>query len=261
MIKRTPTNIHKLPDPIVRAVMNDPYDAGKADISTTRLINPPQLETLRYRYRDKITEDVSERIWTMLGQAVHVIAERSAGPNVIAERRYFGEMEGWVISGAVDLIEDTAVIDYKVTSVWTYLYKSRIEEWTAQGNVNRWLIYQQPEHPEITELKNILILRNWEKRDMKRADYPTVQIVTQPLELWPLEKAEAYVRERVLLHQKARLAKDEEMPPCSPEDRWENKDKNKFMRCEDYCPAKMFCQQLKKEPTPDALEPSDPTPK
>ena len=243
------TNIHNLPGPIVRAVTNDPYNSGHADISTTRLINPPQVETLRYRHRAEIVEDVSERIWTMLGQAVHVIAERSAGKDVISEQRYFAPMEGWIVSGAVDLIEGSALIDYKVTSVWTYIYQSRIEEWTAQGNVNRWLIYQQEKHPEITKLENILILRDWAKRDMKRADYPQVQIVTQPLELWSMEKAEAYVRERVLIHQKARDAKDEEMPKCSNEERWENK--GRFIRCEEYCPAKKFCHQFKNEPRPD----------
>lgn len=255
MIRRVPTNIHKLPSPIVRAILNDPYDAGKADISTTRLISPPQIETLRYRHKDEIVEDVSERIWTLLGQATHVIAERAADEKVISEKRFFATMEGWTVSGAVDLIEGTTLIDYKVTSVWTYIYKSRIEEWSAQGNVNRWLAAQNG-ITNLDKMENILILRDWAKRDAgKKADYPQVQIVTQPLEVWPMEKAEAYVRERVLLHQKARASKDEDMPPCSVEDRWENK--GRFIRCEDYCAAKNFCSQFKREPKPDALKRSD----
>lgn len=250
MIKKIPTNIHNLPSPIVRAILNDPYNAGKADVSTTRLINPPQLETLRYRHRDEIIEDVSERIWSLLGQATHTIAERSADNTVISEKRYFAEMEGWTVSGAVDLIEGTTLIDYKVTSVWTYIYGSRVEEWTAQGNVNRWLAYQNG-LKTLDKMANILILRDWAKRDVgKRPNYPAVQIVTQPLEMWPIEKAEAYVRERVKIHQLARAAKDEEMPPCSAEERWENRSKGLFMRCEEYCPAKAFCHQFKREPKP-----------
>ena len=245
MIRRVPTNIHNLPSPIVRAIMNDSYDAGKADISTTRLISPPQLETLRYRYRDKITEDVSERIWSMLGQATHVIAERSADKTVISEKRYFANMEGWVVSGAVDLIEGNTLIDYKVTSVWTHIYKSRITEWTAQGNVNRWLAYQNG-LTNIDAMENILILRDWAKRDVGKKDYPAIQIVKQPLELWPIEKAEAYVRERVLLHQVARKATDEELAPCSDEETWLNSKTLKRHRCADYCPAKAFCNQFKK---------------
>jgi hypothetical protein len=212
------------------------------------MINPPQLETLRYRHRDEIVEDVSERIWTLLGQATHIVAERAADSTVISEKRYFAQMGGWTLSGAVDLIEGTTLIDYKVRSVWTYIYKSRIAEWTAQGNINRWLAHQNGV-THIDKMANILILRDWAKREVgKRKDYPAVQIVTQPLELWPLEKAEAYVAERVRLHQIARAAKDEEMPRCSDEDRWENK--GRFMRCESYCPAKAFCHQFKNEPVP-----------
>lgn len=244
MIRRVPTNIHKLPSPIVRAIMNDPYDAGHADISTTRLINPPQVETLKYRYKDQIVEDVSERIWTLLGQATHVIAERAADGTVISEKRFFARMNGWTVSGAVDLIEGTTLIDYKVTSVYTYIYKSRIEEWTAQGNVNRWLAAQNG-LTTIDKMENILILRDWAKRDAGRKDYPQVQIVTQPLEVWPIEKAEAYVRERVLLHQKARGSEDKDMPACTDDEMWINEKTGKRNRCEDYCAAKAFCHQYK----------------
>jgi len=112
------------------------------------------------------------------------------------------------------------------------------------------LLYQQQTHPEITKLENVLILRDWAKRDAaKKADYPQVQIVTQPLELWSLDKAEAYVRERVLIHQKARAGKDEEMPKCTNEERWENK--GRFIRCEEYCGAAKFCHQFKNEPKPN----------
>lgn len=241
------TNIHGLPAPLVRAILNDPYDAGKADISTTRLINPPQIETLRYRHKDEIIEDVSERIWTLLGQATHLVAERAATElDVISEKRFFAPMEGWTVSGAVDLIEGTTLIDYKVTSVWTHIYQSRIKEWTEQGNVNRWLAYQNG-LTNIDKMENILILRDWARRDLKRANYPQVQVVVQPLEVWPIEAAEAYVRERVLLHQKARAAKDDEMPPCSDEETWLNAATGKRNRCEDYCPAKQFCAQYKRQ--------------
>jgi hypothetical protein len=245
MADKVVTNVHGLPGPILRAVLNDPYDAGKADISTTRLINPPQVEVLRTRYKDKIVEDASEKIWAMLGQAVHVIAERSAGKEDISEKRFFAPVEGWTISGAVDLIEGTKLIDYKVTSVWTYIYKSRIKEWTEQGNINRWLAYQNGVKT-IESMENILILRDWsQKEGAKRADYPKVQVVVQPLELWPIEKAEAYVKARVLLHKTARIAQDADITPCTDEERWLNK--GKYMRCEGYCAAKDYCQQRKRE--------------
>lgn len=242
------SNQYNLPSPVLRAIENDPYTSAGSDISTTSLINPPQIEALKKRYEDQITEDASERIWSLLGQATHVIAERAAGADVIPEKRYFAEAEGWKLSGQVDLIDGTTLIDYKVTSVWTYLYKSRLVEWAAQGNVNRWL-YWKNTGAEITKLENILVLRDWSRRDAEKYSeskgYPPVQVVVQPLELWSLEKAESYIKARILLHQAARAAADENMPPCSDEERWLRN--GKAARCADYCPVSTFCHQRIKD--------------
>src|SRR5258706_69449 len=69
----TVTNKHGLPDAIVRAVLNDPYDRGDADFTVTQLLQPPQLA--RLTQANPIPEDVSDRIWALLGHAVHVILE------------------------------------------------------------------------------------------------------------------------------------------------------------------------------------------
>jgi hypothetical protein len=42
----TLTNKHGLPEAIVRAVMNDPYDRGNCDFTVTQLLQPPQLARL-----------------------------------------------------------------------------------------------------------------------------------------------------------------------------------------------------------------------
>jgi len=58
------TNNLRLPDPMVRAVGNDSYTKGDADISVTELLTPPQLRALRIKHHDEIVEDVSDRIWS-----------------------------------------------------------------------------------------------------------------------------------------------------------------------------------------------------
>ena len=72
------TNKHGLPQAIVNAIKNDPYTPGKrADISVTRLIDAPQVSVLyRNHYKD-IVEDVSNRIFSIMGQAMHHILERA----------------------------------------------------------------------------------------------------------------------------------------------------------------------------------------
>ena len=71
------TNISNLPKVIERAVINDPYDSSGSNISTTRLIAPPRIRVLEMRNWDLIEDDVSNRIFSLLGQSVHHILERS----------------------------------------------------------------------------------------------------------------------------------------------------------------------------------------
>lgn len=236
------TNKHGLPEVIVRAIENDPYDAGGADISTTRLISPPRLVTLAERHKDKLKEDVSERVWSLLGQAVHVVLER-AGRGEVTERRLFADIALWKLSGAIDLIDKSTIVDYKVTSVWSYIYKSRMTEWEKQGNVNRWLYFKNG--GPCDRLQNILILRDWVASKSEVTGYPPVQIMTVDLPVWPIKKAEEYVIERIKVHQNSRKLKDKDLEVCSSEERWWNERTGRFIRCDSYCPARSVCDKAK----------------
>lgn len=70
------TNRFNLPDTIVRAVEYDNHKVA-GDISVTQLISPPQMRMLR-READQIVEDVSDKLWALLGTALHAVLERSA---------------------------------------------------------------------------------------------------------------------------------------------------------------------------------------
>ena len=93
----TYTNHHNLPAALVAAVTNDAYRGG-GDISVTKLIDAPQRRVLGLRHAADIRVDVSERIWALLGQAVHHILER-AGTDTLVEQRLFADIGGWKLSG------------------------------------------------------------------------------------------------------------------------------------------------------------------
>jgi len=119
------TNLSNLPKAIERAVINDPYESN-SDISTTRLIAPPRIRVLQKRNWDLITEDVSDRIFSLLGQSVHHVIERAKTRHEISEKRLFYKDDkitnGWTLSGAFDLLNrDGHLIDFKVTSAWSAL--------------------------------------------------------------------------------------------------------------------------------------------
>ncbi len=54
-----------------RALSHDGYTPGAKpfDISVTSLIGPPKIFQLRKRHSEEITEDASDRVWTLLGQS------------------------------------------------------------------------------------------------------------------------------------------------------------------------------------------------
>jgi hypothetical protein len=99
------TNEYNLPEPIVMAVINDPYDSGDSDITATTLIKPPQMVYLEKKHKDAIIVDVSARLWALYGQSVHGIAERAAQGNCLVEERFYATVNGWKISAQIDLLE------------------------------------------------------------------------------------------------------------------------------------------------------------
>ena len=69
------TNLHNLPDPDVKALSDDKYDSGQVNSSVTTLIDSPQVKILNRKHKDDITIDVTERLWSVLGTAVHTMFE------------------------------------------------------------------------------------------------------------------------------------------------------------------------------------------
>lgn len=262
------TNKHGLPVPLINAMKNDPYTRGRSDISVTQLIQPPQPRKL-LKGRE-IEEDASDLIWRLLGQAVHTILERAYPGTAIVEKRLFSEVLGWVVSGQFDVFDNGTLSDYKITSVYAY---GRVKpEWENQLNLLAALARRNS--MDVKKLEIVAIFRDWRPKEALSDDYPSSQVAVVPVQLWPEEKATAYLEERVRVHQM------ENPPPCSDEERWAQPEKwalmmkgrkravklfetkpeitlldgqywehrpGAFRRCESYCAAAPFCQQWQGE--------------
>lgn len=275
------TNRYGLPSAIVRAIENDPYTPGeKSDISVTQLIAPPQQVALKRKHRDEMTEDASDMIWSLLGQAVHSVLERAEDDlgSVMVEQRMYADVEGWKLSGQFDRydLKSSVIQDYKITSAWSVCGKPK-PEWIAQLNVLRWLAHVHlGHHPETLQI--VAILRDHKPSEAaKGGDYPRVPVAVIDIPVWPLDDTEAYIRERIRLH---KLARAGEFPPCTPDERWNTGDRFAVMgkakraikvhdteaealamveslgdghrieprpgrntRCESYCAVRDFCNQ------------------
>jgi hypothetical protein len=272
------TNKRNLPDAFVRAVQNDGYTRGGADLSITQAIDSPQVvEMVRQRWNE-IEEDVEDRVWSLFGQSVHTILER-ANVVSIAERRLSADIEGWQISGGMDLYDiDGTLTDYKTTSVWSLIYDG-IEKWEKQ--LNCYAVLLRHHGYKVERLQVVAMIRDWQRSRAKtEPEYPQSMVVNIDIRVWDAETAEKYLRERVILHQQARIHGN--IAPCSDKERWVRDeswavkkiggkkamkggvfkteaearafagfDKNLFIehrtgtpnRCLNYCPVSKFCSQ------------------
>jgi hypothetical protein len=143
------TNRLGLPLPIVKAVENDGYNAGRSDISVTSLIDPPRIQALKKRHWEELEEDVSDRLYSLQGQSVHTILERAAeglDDSYLVERRFYIDLaledgSTFVLSGQVDIfdIQKGILADYKLTSVYSVKGGPK-EEYVKQVNIGRLLL-------------------------------------------------------------------------------------------------------------------------
>jgi len=218
------TNKYNLPQPVVDALTS--YDKGDAPVEglrVTTLIDSPQISLLRQQHGHELTEDVSGRMWLVLGTAIHEIFERAASNAYISEERLSHTVVDTLISGAIDyqFETDTEVDlkDYKSTSV--YAVRQPKIEWERQLNVYAYLI-RHVKGLSVRSASVIAILRDWRQGDVdRRADYPPASIMEIPVTLWSEEDQDTYVEERVRLHNHAKMSAEfGEMSPCTDGERW-----------------------------------------
>ena len=216
------TNKHDVPLPLVTLASREYYSKGKSQYSVTELMSPPRIRRLREQYDDAIEQDVSDMLWSMLGSALHVVMERGQTPGFITEQRLFYEVDGVTISGAIDLQEETPfgviITDYKFTSAWAVMQEKL--EWVQQLNVYRFLV-EKVKGKKVVGLRICALVRDFSRHETKEG-YPKAPIEMVDLEVWPLEKTEAYIRERLEAHRISKVDHDlgDELAPCSNEDRW-----------------------------------------
>lgn len=266
------TNDFDLPEPIVQAVLNDGYTRGDADISVTQLLDPPRKIALTKQHEDELTEDVSDRIFSLLGTAVHNVLEKAEVPG-LQEERLYAEYGGWTVSGQFDYMDEDGILwDWKTAS--TYELQNGVKGGRTE-QLNCYAALARLNGLTVSGLRVGFILRDWSKTKSKReTNYPPHQVVVYPITLWSPAQQDAFIEERVRLHQAALI----NLPECSDEDRWARPNKYAVMkpggnravklfdtneeaiffckgdqyveertgasiRCESYCPALNWCDQ------------------
>jgi RecB family exonuclease len=151
--------------------------------------------------------------------------EHGKDDNHVVEQRIHAEVDGWNISGAIDLqivnANGVDIRDYKTTSAWAVMNEKI--EWEHQLNLYAYLVERVKKVP-VTSVGIVAIIRDWSRRDAaNKEDYPQAPIKEIPVKLWTFEEREAFVIDRVHKHAEADFAMETEgeLPDCTPQEMWE----------------------------------------
>jgi hypothetical protein len=219
------TNVHGLPETIMLALHRPTYTKEGANMSVTELLGSPRIVQLKRRHWDELEQDASEMVWSLFGTAIHHILEHGKAENHLIEQRLHAHVDGWHISGAIDLQvitpEGIEISDYKTTSAYKVMAGSM--DWEEQLNVYAYLVESQKKVP-VTKIQIVAIIRDWSAREAAyKEGYPKAPIVVLDIPLWPFENREQFIRDRITAHSDATFAQetDEELPECTPKDMWE----------------------------------------
>lgn len=219
------TNKFNLPQTFVNITKRPTYTKGGAHLSATELINSPRIVQLKKLNEERIEVDITEMVWSIFGTAIHGVLEHGRDENHLVEERLKVTVDGWNISGAIDLqiIEEDGITvsDYKTTGAWAVMNEKK--DWEYQLNIYAWLVEKVKQKP-VKKLEIVAIIRDWSRRDAQnREGYPDAPIKVIDIPLWTFEERENFIKERIHLHSDAYFATEagEDLPLCTPEQMWE----------------------------------------
>lgn len=221
----TLTNRLNLPNFYVKAVEYwSKHHDSQADYSVTELLDTPRRVALLRQHRDEVTEDVAERTWSLLGSAAHKVIESANeednGDTLVSEYRMFAEVDGVRISGQCDIYDKTnnTIYDLKTASAWEVVHGVKKER---ELQLNCYAYLGRREGWQVDGIAAVFLLRDWSQTEAWRNhDYPQQQVVVAPLRLWEDEYAEAFIKERISLHEAAKKS----LPYCTAEEQWRKLD-------------------------------------
>lgn len=223
------TNKYNMPQSFVDLIEAITYDSSKRDpmrIGVTTLTGPPRIKILETRHWNELEEDVSNHIWRILGNAGHYILSKTSDLNRLVEEKLTETIDGITIVGKLDLYEDNtkSIEDIKFTSVWNVKFGDR-ESWETQLNAYAYLLRKSGF--EVKGGKIHAFLKDWRKGEKVRygRDYPPIPYKEIKIKIWPFKKQEKYIKERVDIYRSVLSLTDDELPICSPKERWKKEDK------------------------------------
>lgn len=207
-----------LPVQLVKAVTSE-YDKGDATYSVSDLTKPPKLKYLQSLHDDSIVEDASDRIWMLLGNAIHYVIDRNKDTHEISEERYYMYVDGVKVSGKPDnlMLSNGTLTDWKVTSAWSFLRGVK-KEYEEQLQYYKRLLEENKFTVE--KLQLVYILRDWSRSEaLRNPEYPQNNVVIADIKPRSRTEVDNEMTKRVHALMDATQAVN-----CTEDERWAKPD-------------------------------------
>lgn len=216
----TLTNELNLPQALVDACDVTPHNAPNT-VSATTLKSGVREIILTKRHWNEMTDDVSNRIWTLFGTAVHALLEKESADTFV-EERFEQQVGKYLVTGRLDCydMKKGIIVDYKTATVWKYKFGD-YSDWKFQGLVYAWLLKQQG--LEVKECQFVMMFKDFSKSKARFEEgYPR-----RPVEIYrftvtdkDLQEIEKKIRDKVKQLEENEHIEDDKLPLCSDEERW-----------------------------------------
>jgi hypothetical protein len=249
------TNVTGVPLSVAAFLANDSYDHDDNTISATGLMRPIRQSILAPRVPTAEAKIDLQSVWkSRQGTAIHDAIERvwttdqyktamkamkypdavidrivvnpdNVEPNdipVYLEQRLYREFMGYNISGKFDFIGDGTLEDFKSTSVFTWIYGTKTDDYALQGSIYRWLDSAQ-DKPKITSdhITIQFFFTDWVGfKASSETNYPANAVMKKDIPLLSLAETEQYITAKLTALNFYDGADESDLPNCSDKDLW-----------------------------------------
>ena len=237
------SNVLNLPAAFVHAVSTERHNAPHCYSATTLNKGAKEI-VLTDRHYDEITVDASEQIWAVWGTAVHALLESEKDDNFHEERFKVAVGNSWV-TGQVDSydMERGIINDWKTASVWKVQFAD-FADWRAQGLTYAWLLTKSG--LEVKKCRFVALLKDHSKTKAKHdASYPQSPVFVYEFDVTAedLAATEARIISKVTEIENAYKLGDDDIEPCTLEERWADGEKYAVMKNGRKTAVKLFDNQ------------------
>ena len=237
------SNNLNLPAAFVHAVSTERHNAPHCYSATTLNKGAKEI-VLTDRHYDEITVDASEQIWAVWGTAVHALLESEKDDN-FHEERFKVAVGNSYVTGQVDSydMERGIINDWKTASVWKVQFAD-FADWRAQGLTYAWLLTKSG--LEVKKCRFVALLKDHSKTKAKHdASYPQSPVFVYEFDVTAddLAATEARIIAKVTEIENAYKLGDDDIEPCTLEERWADGEKYAVMKNGRKTAVKLFDNQ------------------